>query len=235
MRRAEHVPKEQLLQSRDGTTPDLERENVQKVYDQIANQWDGTRYKAWPKVAEFIETYSKDSLIGDIGCGNGKNIFVINKSGGFGIGCDFSSSLVGICKQASMEVFVGDATGLPYRDSIFDAVLSIAVLHHISSRERRILLIRECMRVLRIGGKGLFYAWALEQRGGRSGHRFDTQDVLVPWHERGGEERVFQRYCHVYTEGELLGLFAELDWVEVELEYYDTGNWCIIARKIRES
>ena len=34
--------------------PGLERDHVMAVYDTIADQWDGTRYKPWPRVAEFI-------------------------------------------------------------------------------------------------------------------------------------------------------------------------------------
>ena len=45
---------------------------------------------------------------------------------------------------------------------------------------------------------------------------------------------VFQRYCHVYEEGELRDLFAQLPWLRVEEEYYDTGNWCITAEKLSE-
>jgi hypothetical protein len=37
-------------------------------------QWDGTRYKAWPRVAEFVASQRKGSLICDSGCGNGKNL-----------------------------------------------------------------------------------------------------------------------------------------------------------------
>ena len=45
---------------------------------------------------------------------------------------------------------------------------------------------------------------------------------------------VFQRYCHVYAKGELERLFATLSpAVEVETSYYDTGNWCVIARKVQ--
>ena len=45
---------------------------------------------------------------------------------------------------------------------------------------------------------------------------------------------VFQRYCHVYKSGELEQLcwpLVEAGWVEVEDVYYDTGNWCVVARK----
>jgi hypothetical protein len=56
----------------------LETEHVQKVYDTIADQWHGTRYKSWPKVAEFISKQPMCSLVGDLGCGNGKNIPACN-------------------------------------------------------------------------------------------------------------------------------------------------------------
>ena len=52
--------------------PICEEEYVRKVYDSIALQWHGTRYKPWPKVAKFIERQPKGSLFADIGCGNGK-------------------------------------------------------------------------------------------------------------------------------------------------------------------
>ena len=47
----------------------------------------------------------------------------------------------------------------------------------------------EAVRVLRPGGQALFYAWALEQElASRSGHVFQEQDVLVPWHVKVGEQ-----------------------------------------------
>jgi alkylated DNA repair protein alkB family protein 8 len=64
------------------------------------------------------------------------------------------------------------------------------VLHHISTEERRIRLLAESMRTLKVGGRALFYAWALEQNlsegadkdTGVSGHDFAAPDVLVPFH-----------------------------------------------------
>ena len=54
--------------------------------------------------------------------------------GGYNIGSDFSMELLKICNGRDQEVHSSDALHLPYRDEIFDAVLSIAVLHHISSK-----------------------------------------------------------------------------------------------------
>ncbi|KAK3247971.1 hypothetical protein CYMTET_42545 [Cymbomonas tetramitiformis] len=247
------------------STPLLEREHVQRVYDAIAPQWHGTRHSAWPRVTAFIETLLPGSVIGDLGCGNGKNLPACNAIG-VGLGSDVSLPLVEIAANQSRdgcEVAVADVVDLPYRTGAFDAALCIAVLHHISTPARRLRAISECMRVVRVGGEVLFYAWAYEQEGkageARSGHKFASQDVLVPFHLRlqskaaaddegvatqageGGHEVldeekravVFQRYCHVYREGELEAFFMQLQsWVTIVEVYWDTGNWAIRARKI---
>jgi len=77
----------------------------------------------------------------------------------------------------------------------------------------------------------LVQAWAQEQEES-SARSFSSQDVLVPWRlqkhfessadscsgedEDGGAldakgQRVFQRYCHVYREGELENLCERCD------------------------
>ena len=54
-------------------TPSIELEHVRGVYNAIAPQWHGTRYKAWPRVAKFcLMNCGKGTLVADVGCGNGK-------------------------------------------------------------------------------------------------------------------------------------------------------------------
>ena len=88
---------------------------------------------------------------------------------------------------------------------------------------------------------------------GVSGHRFPAQDVLVPFHRTaaaGAREAaagelahtvwdnaksalVYQRYCHVYAEGELGALFEPLaEWVHVVDVYWDCGNWAVRVAKV---
>jgi len=389
--------------------PAIEREHVHNIYDTIAEQWSGTRYKAWPKVESFLGTLPQNSLVADLGMGNAKNVNAgcRLRNIGFMSGMDISRNLVQ-CSQDRMrqmwedeskeevlrraqsmqaknssqagsisedtamredgqqvnaggksqkqkgpshtpkqrkkppppppplltpnfDFLVADLVHTPYRGGLFDAAICIAVLHHMSTRERRIEVIRECLRVLRVGGRLLLYAWAEEQgsgdgtengRQGVSNHDFEStgsQDCLVAWHHKlvtaepassvpkgithsagapgssstaacsgaaadpspktddwesgqaalkllshakqlgdagrlssttmtkGKESEgiqssgyvdtekravVYQRYCHVYREGELEELFHATSMCEIEEVYMDTGNWCIIARRL---
>ena len=73
-----------------------------------------------------------------------------------------------------------DNLNLPMKDESLDAALSIAVIHHIATVERRVRALRELARVLRVGGKVMISVWAMEQK-----HRkFASQDVLIPWNRQ---------------------------------------------------
>jgi SAM-dependent methyltransferase len=49
------------------------------------------------------------------------------------------------------------------RSGVFDSVISIAVIHHFSTKTLRIEAIKEMHRILKVGGKVLIYVWAFEQ------------------------------------------------------------------------
>ncbi|KAG8001879.1 putative tRNA methyltransferase 9-like protein [Nibea albiflora] len=153
----------------------LERDHVHSVYDKIAPYFNDSRYKAWPKVRQFLLDLQPGSIVADIGCGNGKYLH-INKEV-FKLGCDVCRPLVDFAWSQGHEVQMCDGLHLPYRDSCFDAVLSIAVIHHLSTKERRIRAIKEMARTLRVGGRIMIYVWAMEQKR----RKFEKQDIFVPW------------------------------------------------------
>ncbi|XP_006814379.1 uncharacterized protein LOC102805961 [Saccoglossus kowalevskii] len=154
----------------------LEKAHVHDVYEKIAPHFTDTRYKAWPRVKEFLLQLEPGSIIADIGCGNGRYLPINGET--FKIGSDRCERLVDIANKNSYEVMVCDNIRLPYRDNCFDAVISIAVIHHFATVERRIQALQELSRILRPGGKLMVYVWAMEQKQ----RKFDSQDVLVPWH-----------------------------------------------------
>ncbi|XP_011298189.1 uncharacterized protein fid [Fopius arisanus] len=151
----------------------LEQAYVHEVYEQCAEKTAQSRH--WPRIYKFLEELEPGALVCDIGCGNGKYLSVNNNI--FKIGGDRCKRLTDIAREKENEVLICDNLSLPFRDESFDAVLSIAVVHHFATTERRVNALKELARVLRIGGKLVISVWAMEQR-----HRkFESQDVLVPW------------------------------------------------------
>uniref|UniRef100_UPI0037E76DCA probable tRNA methyltransferase 9B n=1 Tax=Semicossyphus pulcher TaxID=241346 RepID=UPI0037E76DCA len=153
----------------------LERDHVHSVYDKIAPYFNDSRYKAWPKVRQFLLDLEPGSIVADIGCGNGKYLHINQDV--FKLGCDVCRPLVDFAWSQGHEVQMCDGLHLPYRDGCFDAVLSIAVIHHLSTKERRIRAIKEMARTLRVGGCIMIYVWAMEQKR----RKFEKQDIFVPW------------------------------------------------------
>lgn len=45
----------------------LEREHVHSVYEKIAPYFNDSRYKAWPKVCQFLLEHEPGSIIADVG------------------------------------------------------------------------------------------------------------------------------------------------------------------------
>lgn len=43
---------------------------------------------------------------------------------------------------------------------------------------------------------------------------------------------VYQRYCHVYVEGELEDLVEKVDGLRLLESYYDRSNWCVVAERM---
>ncbi|KFP74957.1 Alkylated DNA repair protein alkB 8, partial [Acanthisitta chloris] len=297
----------------------LEQEYVHKVYEEIATHFSSTRHSPWPRIVEFLRSLPAGSVVADIGCGNGKYLGINEDL--YMVGCDRSKNLVDICGEKNFQAFVCDALSVPIRSGSCDACISIAVIHHFSTAERRLATLRELARLLRPGGTALIYVWAMEQeyKNQKSkylkeknvskakekeintgpGQRplsdqmpdsssqdsacsnrllnaskdegcdarpvadsrlpvhtnrtsFDSQDLLVPWHLKGGTKKkeestdtvpagskesqelspVFHRYYHVFCEGELEAACRSLDCVRVQKSYYDQGNWCVVLEKL---
>ena len=148
-------------------------------------------------------------------------------------------------KGGSSDVIVGDILDLPHQTAKFDFAISIAVVHHLSTRERRVEAIKLILETLRPGGtdgmheagKALVYVWALEQKTSRRGwDKGDEQDVMVPWimkqkaedGESGTKEKTFERYYHLYRKGELEE-DVEAAGGKIFENGYERDNWWAVA------
>ena len=94
----------------------------------------------------------------DIGTGPGAiplNLQHLYPEAGF-FGCDISCGMLRMAhaaskkKQAPLLLAAGDGQQLPYKDNVFDVIISFFALHHMDRPED---VLREVDRVLRPGGR----------------------------------------------------------------------------------
>lgn len=197
----------------------MEIEHVHKVYDQIAQQFDQTRFSRWNGVVGFLQTLRAGSSILDVGCGNGKYLNV--REDCVMHACDPCSALVDIAaaKRPDAHVTIGNVLDLPYDDSTFDAVICIAVLHHLSTPEKRNRAFQEIARVLRPKGRAFITVWATSAYKSKWGDMHNG-DVMVPW--VASNDQVHQRYYHLFEREELLGLCTHM---VIENVFLERDNW----------
>ncbi|XP_037947447.1 alkylated DNA repair protein alkB homolog 8-like [Teleopsis dalmanni] len=155
----------------------LEEQNVHKVYDEIANHFSETRHTPWPQVAEFIDSFVIGSVLLDIGCGNGKYLHCNRNI--LSIGCDRTNGLLNVCVGNNKNAFRCDCLNVPVRSASVDACISIAVIHHLATEQRRLAAVKEMARVLRKGGRALIYVWAKDQKSGGNKSSYLRQNKAV--------------------------------------------------------
>lgn len=221
-----------------------EEAHVHAVYSQIAAHFSSTRYKPWPIVSQFLTSRAPGSVGLDVGCGNGKYL-AVNKDI-FMLGSDRSHELVTFARQHEPHVaVVADTLALPHPPGRFDFAICIAVVHHMSTRERRREAVTGLLQCLTLTGQALVYVWALEQKSSRRGwEEGGEQDVMVPWvmksankgaGNHGVAEKTFQRYYHLYRKGELEDDIHAAGGLVIESGYEKDNWWAICQRQVQHN
>ncbi|KAF7304647.1 UDP-N-acetylglucosamine transferase subunit ALG13 [Mycena kentingensis (nom. inval.)] len=191
----------------------FEESHVHSVYDEIASHFSSTRYKPWPIIAAFLQSLPADSIGLDSGTGNGKYLPLRP----WMIGLDRSRNLLEIAQTAGgsvREVVHGDVLGNVWRPGVFDYAISIATVHHLATQERRKQAVQNLIKVVAPDhGRVLIYVWATRQdeqskRVIPTTDNGQGQDVFVPWVLSDDPTRVFNRYYHMFTDGELDALVS---------------------------
>jgi SAM-dependent methyltransferase len=209
----------------------MQKMNITQVYNLIADDFSKTRFKAWPAVSDFIDSFHIKSINADIGCGNGKNILYRPELNFKGM--DITPEFVKICNQRNLDVVEGNILSIPFESNIFDNVICIAVLHHLENKQDRIDGICELLRIAKKGGMVMIYVWAFEQPP-ESKRQFDTQDEMVSFKKRDGT--IYYRYYHLYKQHELeeeinCAVLKSNDDLVVT-SGYERGNWYVIIKKL---
>jgi len=221
-------------------------------YDGFAESFSRTRNRIWPEMVSLASgRFNAGDKVLDIGCGNGRYYQFFNERGADYCGVDNSKNLIAasVKKFPEAKFIVADALSLPFADNEFDMAVSVAVLHHISSKEYRKRFFEEAWRVLKPGGCLIVVVWDLRPLSmiktkqwkrlksflksqinialGRQ--NFDAGDFFIPWQNN------YQRYVHSFTIGGLKKIVASGDF-KIEKSGVaglgmKEGNLYIIAKK----
>ena len=194
---------------------------IADVYNYISRDFSETRYSHWKGVKKFLDNIPSYSLVADCGTGNGK--YLNYRKDLMVIGNDISSKLASIAKynkNITNEVILANCINLPYKSKCFDHTISIAVLHHLSSKESHILFIKE---LIRITNKSLLITvWALEQNIKSNWKHVSNHDYLIPWNL--GYNKIMRPY-HLFSKDELDDILKEIN-CKYNLSY-EMDNWFI--------
>ena len=188
---------------------------VKSDYDVIADDFSGSREDVWEETGFLLEDYLKDGdRVLDLGCGNGRYFPLFRKRSVEYHGVDNSKKLIEIAKDKypGADFLIADAFDLPFPADFFDKVYSIAVFHHIPSRELRVAFLKEARRVLKVGGSLTLTVWKFHKLEARcllfkytilkliGKSKLGWKDILEPWDNKA------ERYYHWFSGKELNGL-----------------------------
>ena len=192
---------------------------MEETYDKFAEQFHNTRYSVWQCVREFLSTLPSHSLVCDWGCGNGKNMRYRDDL--VFIGFDICRELLA---YAGSNTIQANAIHPPLRQNIFDAVISIAVLHHVRDDNQRRIYIDSVIKALKPSGKALVTVWAEEQPKKDKWKHLGNNDYIISFQGH-------PRFYHLFPRDEVYSLFNSFNQVSIDSIYFQKDNWCIVFTK----
>jgi len=208
---------------------DQTREN----YNLISQEFSNTRNFIWKELESLSKYITKRDKLLDLGCGNGRMLPAFKNVEYYGI--DNSKNLIRIAKEKYPEAIFreGDVLNIPFPENSFDKIYSIAVLHHIPSKELRIRFFQEAKRVLKPNGLFILTVWNLSFRlilkysllKILKKTKLDLRDVFVPW------RTICQRYIHCFSIKELEKIAEETGFDIKEKGFLGKNIYLVLDKK----
>lgn len=207
---------------------EIEKTYVQSFYSRNADSFSRTRQKIWPSTEKFIQTnYVEGFLILDSGCGNGRSMITPM------VGLDTSIELLHFCKaKNAFGLFNANSISLPFVDESFDLLLSIAVIHHLYTKERRERAVKEIFRVMKAKSKAFICVWSdciLDKKKVLKIYEdksFEQNDVFVNWNNSKDNFR----YYHLFKLYELNDLLMSVGFRVLEHGIENESYYVIVEK-----
>jgi alkylated DNA repair protein alkB family protein 8 len=201
------------------------------MFNRIAEDWGHKRKKPWQpfttRIAPWlidINNLEKTSslLVLDLGCGTGRHSGFFLQFARRLIDLDASREMLRLNPSSSLKIHA-DMTALPLRENLFDAIFSVATLHHIRTALKREQVIHEMTRMGIPNALVCVVVWRLYQKKfllemlsqleqftfASSEH--EIGDVEIPWTvSRGdaGQNVKVMRFYHLFLIPEFRKLMS---------------------------
>lgn len=180
----------------------VSKKEIADVWDKIAKKGQAYRRKTWPMLADFIAA-SESPILG-VGAGNASYLREQD------VATDISFEM---CKLASKKVktLCADAVHLPIKSEKFSRLTSVAMMHHLPTREDRKGFLEEVKRVLKPSGEALITTWYRWQKR-HMPQALLTKERYIKWNKE-------QRYYYLFGKKGLRKLASEVfDDFDVSVE-----------------
>lgn len=187
----------------------------------------GEPHENMPHVVQTLKDLGATKVL-DLGCGTGRHLVTLAKSGFLVTGLDISREAIKASGEwlASENLHADlrehDMTGpLPFEDGFFDAVVSIQVIHH-AVLATITAIVREVTRVLKPGGFVFATVPKLKNQG--SAFARVEERTLVPL---DGPEKGLPH--HYFTRRELREVFRGFDVDDLHVD--GASHYCLSGFK----
>lgn len=204
----------------------IEETHVKNVYEEIAYHFSDTRVYKWSWIISFLDSLNSDSLVYDLGCGNGRNM---NHGSLKFIGIDNCENFIKICSEKNLKVINSNITKIPLENNSADAIICIAVFHHLYSMQNRIDALFEMKRLIKKNGKILLSVWSINQPKKTRRNFKNYGNNIVLWDNNNG--KIFERFYYIFKLDEFKKLINKVGLIIVNYEY-NCGNEIFTLMKI---
>jgi len=197
-------------------------ENQEKVWDEIAPEWDEFKKIPSGMSVKFLEKCKGNIL--DLGGGSGRHM--IKLEGKYFIQ-DISKEMLKLAEikakklGVNFEAIHSSMAVIPKEDNFFDYAICISALHCVEGEENRLKAVQELYRVLKKGGEAYIGVWNFNSK------RFNQKkgkEKIVGWREKG------ERYYYLYDKDEVHDLFKSVGF-EIVSEHSSEMMINFVVRK----
>lgn len=124
-------------------------------YDRFAARYEERRHAGYHLLiddleSELVTRVAEGKTTLEVGCGTGLILDRVARVARRAVGVDLSAGMIAKAKERGLDVHLGSATALPFRDESFDVTYSFKVLAHVEDLPRALA---EMARVTRPGGR----------------------------------------------------------------------------------